>query len=203
VDFKGELCALFPSTCFKKRTPNPIARQLATKAGVTSNTVVDMNQSLIDDALVDKEKIGGSNYFWSFPAKKDHQMQLKHTETLELIEKIKTTATDANAQLVDAKRGREDESGERAQKLRRLHEIATERTKLEKELGVLKENDPQAMADLHHELKLVQSAACRWTDNIFMCKDYLTKKRGMDKKEAMKVLQITGNFDYPEDKIPK
>eukprot|EP00957_Ditylum_brightwellii_P110959 8462377-Ditylum_brightwellii.AAC.1 len=44
---------------------------LATKAGVNANTVADVNQGLVDDGLVDKEKIGGSNYFWSFPAKKD------------------------------------------------------------------------------------------------------------------------------------
>ena len=33
------------------------------------------------------------------------------------------------------------------------------------------------------------------------CKDYLVKKRGIDKKEANKMLQITDNFDYPEDKM--
>ena len=27
-------------------------------------SIADVNQALVDDSLVDKEKIGGSNYFW-------------------------------------------------------------------------------------------------------------------------------------------
>lgn len=209
--------------------------------------IADINQSLIDDGLVDKEKIGGSNYFWSFPAKKDAAMQVKHQETLKRIESLQAAVTEANARLIDAKRGREEdeddiaqvktekdgdvimaepeaaekgdgtgEGGEsgpakvamemdavttkpkgssRAFKLQRLQEIATERKKLEAELESLKENDPQALADLEKELKLVTEAANRWTDNIFNCKTYLTKKRGMDRKDANKILGITDNFD--------
>lgn len=29
----------------------------------------DINQSLVDDGLVDMDKIGASNFFWSFPSK--------------------------------------------------------------------------------------------------------------------------------------
>jgi len=35
------------------------------------------------------------------------------------------------------------------------------------ELESLKENDPQALADLEKEFQLVTQAAARWTDNIF------------------------------------
>lgn len=153
-----------------------------------------MNQSLVDDALVDKDKIGGSNYFWSFPAKKDRILQLQHEQTLRDITALQTQTATATAQLADAKRGREDD-GERATKLARLASLAKERVVLEEELESLKENDPQALADLQKELQLVQNAANRWTDNLFNAKSYLVKKRGMDKKEACKILGITANFD--------
>ena len=52
-------------------------------------------------------------------------------------------------------------------KLARLVELDKEKGVLEKELEGLKENDPQALADLEKELKLVTEAAHRWTDNIF------------------------------------
>lgn len=186
------------------------------------NRIADINQSLVDDGLVDKEKIGGSNYFWSFPAKRDRLNQLKHEQTLASIEALKTRVAEANAKLADAKRGREDEDGERAKKLARLSELNKVRQEMESELESLKENDPQALADLEKELKLVTEAANRWTDNIFSCKSYLTKKRGMDKKDACRILGITSAFDCkwdllehyvshlirfsnldPEDKIPK
>ena len=129
--------------------------------------VVDINTSLVDDGLVDKEKVGGSNFFFSFPGKADRQLQLDHERTLVEIESAKKAAADAQSKLADAKRGREDEDGERAKKLLRLVELEKEKTKLSAELDSLKENDPQALADLEKELKLVTEAAHRWTDNIF------------------------------------
>ena len=121
----------------------------------------------MDDALVDKEKIGGSNFFWSFPGKKDRMLQLEHEKVLQDIETSKTKITEAEAKLADAKRGREDEDGERPKKLARLGELKKEKEKMETELKSLKENDPQALANLEKELKLVTEAANRWTDNLF------------------------------------
>jgi len=207
-----------------------------------THSVADVNQSLIDDGLVDKEKISGTNYFWSFPAKKDRQKQLEHEATLQEIEKLKSSIVGTRAALMDAKRGREeeeeivvpqDEEGEpvpkeaaasdggeakhegddgkeedappaakkikkstnRAAMLERLAIIAKEVAAGEAEAAVLKQNDPQALADLEKELQLTTQAAHRWTDNIFNGKAYLVKKRGMDKKEACKVLGITSAFD--------
>ena len=88
---------------------------LSTKAGVNANTIPDINQALVDDALVDKAKIGGSNYFWSFPEKKDRKMQIAHEETLKAIAEAQEQAVRAASELADAKRGREDEGGGAAQ----------------------------------------------------------------------------------------
>ena len=122
-------------------------------------------------------------------------MQLKHQENVKTIEEIKTKIDEAESKLADAKRGREDEDGERPRKLARLSELAKERKAAEEELEKLKENDPQALADLEQELNFVYAAAERWTDNIFECKTYLTKKRGMSSKEACRILRITDSFD--------
>jgi len=172
---------------------------LATKAGVNANTIPDINQTLVDDGLVDKDKIGGSNFFWSFPGKRDRLLQLEHEKILTDIEAAKIKLVDAEGKLADAKRGREDEDGQRAKKLARLNELVSEKKSMEEELERLKENDPRVLVDLKKELKLVTEAANRWTDNIFACKSYLTKKRGMANKEAYKLLGINSEFDYPED----
>lgn len=197
---------------------------LAAKAGVNTNSFPDIHQGMIDDGLVEKEKIGGSNFFWSFKAKKDRMAQIQHEKTLKLIEELKPRVAEAEARLSDAKRGREEDDDEekeeefsggenkndnrkpavtterRAKKLARLAELGTQKAAFEKELEKLKENDPAALADLEKELQLVTQAAHRWTDNIFECKSYLVKKRGMEKKQACKFLQISADFDYPEEK---
>jgi Leucine zipper with capping helix domain len=122
--------------------------------------------------------------------------QKTHQATLDAIQELQPKVEEASAQLADAKRGREedDENG-RAIKLQRVADLAKRKTTLEAELEVLKENDPAALADLEKELRLVTQAAHRWTDNIFECKSYLVKKRGVDKKQANKMLGITDNFD--------
>ena len=148
-----------------------------------------MNNALVDDGLVSKEKIGGSNYFWSFPGKADRLAQIQHQSTLADIKTLESQLAEATAQLADAKRGREDdESGGRAAKLARLATMAKERAALEKEYATLMENDPAVLADLEKELDLVTQAAHRWTDNIFNCQSYLVKKRGMEKKQVVRII---------------
>jgi hypothetical protein len=161
-----------------------------------------VNISLIDDGLVEKEKIGGSNYFWSFPGKKDRLAQLEHQNTLVEIERLQGVLQETTAQLADAKRGREEDGdGGRAAKLELLADMAKERAALELEYAKLKENDPQVAADLEKELNLVTQAAHRWTDNIFQCQTYLVKKRGMEKKQVVRVfgcvtyLMCQANFE--------
>ena len=39
------------------------------KAGVVQQTIKDVNQSLVDDGMVQADKIGSANFFWSFPSK--------------------------------------------------------------------------------------------------------------------------------------
>lgn len=182
---------------------------LAAKAGINTQTIPDIHQSLVDDGLVDKEKISGTNYCWSFKSKADRMAQIKHKATLEQIQALQPKVEEAKAKLGDAKRGREEEeNGEgdggeentRAAKLAKLSTLSQKKGALEEQLRSLKENDPAALANLEKELRLVRDAAHRWTDNIFECKSYLIKKRGMEKKEAHRILGITANFDYPEDK---
>ena len=169
---------------------------LVAKAGVNANSIPEIHQSLLDDNLVEKEKIGGSNYFWSFPAKQDRLAQIQLEQTLADIQQLKTKVEEAKAKLADAKRGREeDEEGTRAKKLARLSELQKRKQSMESELESLQDNDPARLADLEKELQLVTAAANRWTDNIFECKSYLIKKRGMDKKDALKILGIPDSFD--------
>ena len=79
---------------------------------LTANSIVDINQALVDDGLVDKEKIGGSNYFWSFPAKKDRLQQIQYEKTLANIAVLEQELMDAKTALINAQRGREDEDAE-------------------------------------------------------------------------------------------
>ena len=97
----------------------------------------------------------------------------------------------------------EDDEGTRAKKLKKLADLRAAKVAREAELEILKENDPMVVEELRKELRMCRDAANRWTDNLFACKSYLTKKRGLAKKEAEQMVGISSAFDYPEDKIPK
>lgn len=45
-----------------------LERMLPKEKGIVSQTVKEVLQSLVDDHMVCAEKIGTSNYFWSFPS---------------------------------------------------------------------------------------------------------------------------------------
>ncbi len=81
---------------------------------IDCDSIADINQALVDDGLVDKEKIGGSNYYWSFPAKKDRLQQIQHEKTLANIAVLEQELMDAKTALINAQRGREDEDDDAA-----------------------------------------------------------------------------------------
>lgn len=45
-----------------------LEKMLPKEKGIVQQTVKDVLQSLVSDRLVNCEKIGTSNYFWSFPS---------------------------------------------------------------------------------------------------------------------------------------
>ncbi|KDD74027.1 Mnd1 family protein, partial [Helicosporidium sp. ATCC 50920] len=49
--------------------------KLGAKRGVVLQSIKDVLQSLVDDDLVHMEKIGSSNYFWSFPSEMSVKVQ--------------------------------------------------------------------------------------------------------------------------------
>lgn len=51
--------------------------KLGTKAGVVTQTIKDVVQSLVDDRLVEMEKIGSANFYWSFPSKAKSEVRQK------------------------------------------------------------------------------------------------------------------------------
>uniref|UniRef100_A0A2K5BXI4 Mnd1 HTH domain-containing protein n=1 Tax=Aotus nancymaae TaxID=37293 RepID=A0A2K5BXI4_AOTNA len=48
--------------------------------GITSMSVKEVLQSLVDDGMVDCERIGTSNYYWAFPGKALHALESQLSE---------------------------------------------------------------------------------------------------------------------------
>ncbi|KAK2542842.1 Mnd1 [Columba livia] len=59
--------------------------------GITSVSVKEILQSLVDDGMVDTDRIGTSNYFWAFPSKALHARKRK-------LEDLESQAIEASIQ---------------------------------------------------------------------------------------------------------
>ena len=75
---------------------------------MVSNTIKDVVQSLVDDGLVDVERIGSGNYYWAFPSKAIVAVRAR-AEQLEAARLADTTACSAlESRLSELSAGRED-----------------------------------------------------------------------------------------------
>ncbi|KAL3668813.1 hypothetical protein V7S43_006106 [Phytophthora oleae] len=157
--------------------------KLGSKAGVVLQTVKDVNQGLVDDVLVDCDKIGSGNYFWSFPSKLSQSRKRKLRE----FEQRRQTAQEKLAKVkknIEEQKTLCSESEERVQKLRRLEEQKAKVKALRTRVQHLAENDPAILEELERKVRMAKEGSDRWTDNVYTLKSWVVKKRGVEGKEV-------------------
>jgi vacuolar-type H+-ATPase subunit I/STV1 len=143
-----------------------------------------VNQSLVDDNLVQQDKIGTLNIFWSFPLKAV-QDQLSYKEQLrEENMKQRKLSQELEEKITEAKKQRI--AKDRKDKLKQLQEMLVLEKSLDNQLQDFKSNDPDRVSQILEQAEINKAAADRWTDNIWAVKSYLTKKKGMSPKDVRK-----------------
>eukprot|EP01038_Epipyxis_sp_PR26KG_P011214 gene11214-15047_t len=167
---------------------------LASRLGVVQQTVKEVNQSLIDDFMVQTDKIGAANFFWSFPSKSFNDQLQQKARLDSSTNQTAGSIHEMQNEILQAKQTRNNQ--QRQSKLTQLQTLKEEEVRLDKEIEIHKNNDPEEIAKIHVLQKSAMDSANRWTDNIFIVKKYLTKKAGMSGKDAGKLLGMDDSFDY-------
>lgn len=245
----------WPACCWLQR--------LTPVCGAVVQTVKDVVQSLVDDSIVDFEKIGSQNFYWAFPSKAtikvwrgggacrcagrgadaQHYAQRKNqidalTADLEKLEARKQELQAELATLMDGREGsvrprhhasrtplahvlmRVRGQDERLEMKERLGALQARHDELERELAVLRENDPEVLRELGERgaaaclallasghsrrccaeggVKTAKDATNRWTDNLWSVKSYVVKKLGRSSREVDQMLRLPADFDYVE-----
>jgi len=163
--------------------------------GITSMSVKDILQSLVDDGMVDTDKIGTSVYFWAFPSKASQNRKRKLDEMSKQLEEGEKRRRTTAEQLTRTKIGRED-SEVRSKVLSELSERQTEKKSLEKEIASYQDCDPQVMEQMKRETLVARDASNRWTDNIFSIKSWIKNKFNFEDSIIDKQFDIPEGFDY-------
>lgn len=165
--------------------------------GITSMSVKEILQSLVDDGIVDTDKIGTSVYFWAFPSKASQNRKRKLEEIMNQLEDSEKKRKVVEEGIKKAKVGRE-ETENRTQLLKDLGLKLLEKKRLLTELDSYKECDPEVMEQMKKESLIAVEAANRWTDNVFSVKSWIKNKFSFDESTIDKQFGIPEGFDYIE-----
>ncbi|KAI8981004.1 meiotic nuclear division protein 1 [Pilobolus umbonatus] len=168
--------------------------KIGSKKGIVSQSIKDILMSLVDDNLVTTDKIGTSNYFWSYPsaALKVKQVQLDELE--KKIEKEKAKKERLESMITELMKGRE-ENDERKDLLRQWMKEETRNKQLKTELTQYKANDPLVLEEKEKMINVAKEAANRWTENIWEIQSYCVNKFGMDRTAFNQSFGIDDDFD--------
>ncbi|KAF9662452.1 hypothetical protein SADUNF_Sadunf18G0054700 [Salix dunnii] len=174
--------------------------KLGPKKGVISQSVKDVVQSLVDDDLVSKDKIGTSVYFWSLPSCAGNQLRSVYRKLDSDLQSSKKRHAELVDQCDALKKGRE-ESDERETALAELKTIEMKYNELKDEMGKYADNDPAAFHAMKKAIEVAHVAANRWTDNIFTLRQWCSNNFPQAKEQLENMYQeagITDEFDYLE-----
>ncbi|XP_057699764.1 meiotic nuclear division protein 1 homolog isoform X8 [Corythoichthys intestinalis] len=163
--------------------------------GITPMSVKDVLQSLVDDNMVDCERLGTSNYYWAFPSKALHARKLKLDELSKQVSEAKKRQTSLQDAIEKAKEGRDD-TEERSAMLKEFQALTEERAQLQTELDKYKECDPQVVEEMKKSNVVAKIAVSRWTDNVFAMKSWTKKKFAFDNSQIDRAFGIPEDFDY-------
>jgi len=161
--------------------------------GITSQSVKDVVQSLVDDNLVDTDKIGTSVYFWSFPSKATQNRKRSIADVEEKTEEARKRIKKAQDDVVKEKDGRE-ETEERQTALAELNDLKSKKSALESEIQKYKDNDPEVLDKMKDEIAAAVESANRWTDNVFAIHSWIKRKF-----PSISVNDLNKQFGIPED----
>ena len=174
----------------------------ASSKGVVSQTIKDVNQSLIDDNLLQSDKIGAANFFWSFPSKAFIDKKVEKEKYEKMNKTISENLVNLENQVETAKEIRKDVN--RADKLTDLHILKEKYNDLMMKIESNRANNPDEVNRIKKIADECLTGANRWVDNTFAAKKYLKKKCSITDSDANKLLKMNADFDYfTEESAPK
>ena len=166
--------------------------------GIIAQSVKDVVQSLVDDNLVDTDKIGTSVYFWAFPGKALSLRKAKLSELQDKLSAAKSKSEDLDLILAESRSGKED-SDDRDVIMEELAEMEAKKKDLAAQLKKYEGCDPEVLVQLESETKMAKEAVNRWTDNIFNFHTWVGKRfPGVDSTSLNKQYEIPDDLDYVE-----
>jgi len=163
--------------------------------GIVSQSVKEVLQSLVDDNLVQSDKIGSSNFFWSFPSQRGTIMQNR----LDGVSEARAASEKQLAEVqlaISAERAARPESDQREAALATLAAARKTATELQAELEAYGACDPIKVEEKRRAVVLAREAALRHTDNYSILMSHFTRQHNVEPQDIRTYLGV--GIDYEE-----
>ncbi|ORZ34325.1 meiotic nuclear division protein 1 [Catenaria anguillulae PL171] len=161
--------------------------------GITSQSVKEVLQQLVDDGEVMCEKIGSSNYFWSFPsaAVKAKRLQLDSLtcQSADLTQDL----TQLQSSLARATVSREP-TPDRLALLAEIEQLQADIAAMQVELESYRDCDPEVHQQTLAQVDVCKQGVNRWTENMFALQGWVRDKFGSENADG-----LFKGFGVPED----
>lgn len=169
--------------------------KLGTKRGIIYQSIKDVLDSLVNDNLVETDKIGSSSFYWALPSKIYQVKKNLLDKNKEQIENLKLENENLKQKIKEAKTVRKA-TDERSRKLEELDELTKNKSELEKKLNQYKKNDPERFKILQNDTKQLINLNDLWKDNIYSVDQWIRSKNpDVNLKEMFPDLEPLNLFD--------
>ncbi|KAF8345822.1 meiotic nuclear division protein 1 [Amanita rubescens] len=162
--------------------------------GIVTQSIKEVLQTLVDDGHVQTDKIGSSNFFWSFPSRQGTLMKAELVAVNDARKIYRTQLTELQA-TIEGEISARIVTVERAASLEKLTSHKKELEALEKELAAYGDCDPAMFTQTKRAGLLAKEAAVRWTDNYAALVGYFTREKGVDASEVRGYLGIEEDYE--------
>lgn len=174
-----------------------LEKMLPKEKGIVSQTVKDIVQSLVDDRLITCEKVGQSNFIYSFPSTALKCRVAKRDGLNAELEKLKALEVEMTRQETQALIGREESSG-RTALAAELAELEKATKIMQEELESFREMDPDLFDERRKSMLMTKEACNRWTDNIYTLQSHCVGTFGVSRSDFSTSFEIPEDLEYVE-----
>ena len=164
---------------------------------VVTQAVKDVVQGLVDDKLIDTDRIGASTYFWSFPSESvtNKRSKLQTIESSIAIYEADISELKAKFQALKQER---QESEDRTAKLEEVQLLRSQLASLTDRIERYAFIDPERVDAQKREFSDLLIHANAWTDNIFQLRSYCRNVFLMEENDFNANFGVPADMDYIE-----
>ncbi len=130
---------------------------------------------MVDDNLVETDKIGSGAFFWALPSKGFQSRKNLIDNVTNHIAQISEEIKECERKIAAEKETRTSNDGDRESMLKELEQARKENNELSGKLRLFEKCDPKRLDEIAVKKKACHEGMVRWTDNLYTMENWIKK----------------------------